>query len=666
MKRIARIIILSFFLSVSAQAQEIVWTDSLRAAVKTDVRITQRSVNKLETGADMLRGVISPMGEGDPIRWSQGLPGVATGADGSSAMYVRGGNLGNNLFSLDGVPVYGFSHILGLTTAIPTSVIKSASLTKGGYEGRYGNFTSAHLNVITRAPADDGFHAETVLNNFLAGVSAEAPVGRGVSFLASVRLSPIGLEYKAFNQLLPDRLATFRDFRAGVGDIYGKLNWKIDSRSHLSASTLLSVDHYGFTTEEDSRDALGWNNELAILHYGRRLDWAEMEVQAYVNRYGNYQRQEKLYHGVENLLALNSTMLENAVSADFSSRVSSRWKLDYGFKGRYSLFTLGQADAPSGKGVMLASAHLQAACEIPEKLLVQAALRGNFYWNFSDGMKHLRPDVSLSFKWNLTKSLAVEGTADYVHQYYHTLEGLPVGWSTDVVVPSGSTAPPEYALQGNLGVNFTAGRHSASLGGYYKRMNHLVYYKYAQTLFTDVSVGWEHSVDIGSGNSYGGEFLYEYLGRELYLRAAYTLSRTDREGFATLCGGEKFNARFDRRHILHFQGRWRGFSLAMTWQSGHWENGAPLTYQIHIPGLEAEAEYYEGVNNFQMPAVFRLDLGYEHTFHTKRTRHTVNAGICNVTNHFNPFMLYYDARAESWKMLSLLPIMPNFSWRVSF
>ena len=197
-------------------------------------------------------------------------------------------------------------------------------------------------------------------------------------------------------------------------------------------------------------------------------------------------------------------------------------------------------------------------------------------------------------------------------------------------------------------------------------MGNLVYYKYAQSLFTDAFAGWERSVDIGFGNSYGGEFLYEYLGRDLYFRTAYTLSKTDREGFATICDGGKFHARFDRRHILNMQGRWKGFSLAMTLQSGHWENGAPLTYHIYLPGLETEAEYYEGVNNFHMPTVFRLDVGYERKFRTKRAKHTVNLGVCNVTNHFNPFMLYYDAQAEGWKMLALLPVMPNFSWRVAF
>lgn len=658
--------LLPLFLSGLTLAQETTWTDTLRAAVKTDTRSVMRTINKMESGADVLRGVVSPMGEGDPIRWSQGLPGVSTGADGSSAMYVHGSNMGNNLFSLDGVPVYGYSHILGLTTTVPSGVIENASLSKGGFEGRYGNFTAAHLNITTRDPATDRVHAEGTLNNFLAGANVEAPLGRDKSFIASARISPIGLEYKAFSSLLPARLAAFQDFRAGVGDVYGKFNWTIDRRSSLSASTLLSLDQYGFTTGEGSRDGLGWNNEIAILKYHRILDRTEMDTQAYVNRYGSMQRQEKNYHGADNILSLNSRMLEAALSADFSPQQYSVWKLDYGFKTRYSRFAMGPAGAHTGKGVMLVSCYAQATRDIPEKLHLQAVMRGNYYWNLSDGMMNLRPDASLSFKWNLSRSLALEGSADYVHQFYHTLEGLPLGWSSDVIVPSGRTAPPEYALQGNLGFSLVLGRHTASLGGYYKRMGNLVYYKYAQSLFTDAFAGWERSVDIGFGNSFGGEFLYEYLGRDLYFRTAYTLSKTDRVGFATICDGGKFHARFDRRHILNMQGRWKGFSVAMTMQSGHWENGAPITYQIYLPGLESEAEYYEGVNNFHMPTVFRLDVGYERTFHTKRAKHTVNLGVCNVTNHFNPFMLYYDAQAEGWKMLALLPVMPNFSWRVTF
>ena len=107
--------------------------DTLTAAVKSDSRRVVERLGKLSTGLEGVRRVISPLGEGDPIRWAQGLPGVSTGADGTTAFYVRGGNVGNNLITLDGVPVYGYSHLLGLTTIIPQDVMSETSLLKGGF-----------------------------------------------------------------------------------------------------------------------------------------------------------------------------------------------------------------------------------------------------------------------------------------------------------------------------------------------------------------------------------------------------------------------------------------------------------------------------------------------------------------------------------------------------
>ncbi len=87
---------------------------------------------------------------------------------------------------------------------------------------------------------------------------------------------------------------------------------------------------------------------------------------------------------------------------------------------------------------------------------------------------------------------------------------------------------------------------------------------------------------------------------------------------------------------------------------------------MHIPGTEWTADYFSGVNNYHMPPVIRLDVGYEFSFHSGRFQHDVRLGICNLLNRFNPFMLYFDSKTESWKELALLPILPNFSYRISF
>ena len=130
MSKILKSLVYILLGSLPLHAQEPAVQDTLTPAVKTDSRRMEMTIGRIKTDMEGMRAVISPMGEGDPIRWAQGLPGVTTGADGTTSMYVRGGNAGNNMFTLDGVPVYGYSHILGLTTIVPNDVMENVSLSK--------------------------------------------------------------------------------------------------------------------------------------------------------------------------------------------------------------------------------------------------------------------------------------------------------------------------------------------------------------------------------------------------------------------------------------------------------------------------------------------------------------------------------------------------------
>jgi hypothetical protein len=353
------------------------------------------------------------------------------------------------------------------------------------------------------------------------------------------------------------------------------------------------------------------------------------------------------------------------------------FKMDYGTKFRLAEFAPGQvASVNNASSSLLGTLYLQGRYNIENRLSVRATVRGHYYRNMKDkaiqtSMEKIKAgrfdyDASVSVDWKIFKYLSLEATFDRMVQYYHTLEGLPVGWSLDMIVPSSREIVPENALQGNLGLSSQIGKHTVSAGGFYKKMDNLVYYKYAQTLFSGGMASWENDVDMGQGTSYGAEFLHEYVGKDLYTRVSYTWSKTNRFGFPNINGGGEFHARFDRRHVLNAVAQWKGFSAAVTLQSGHWENGAAETYPMHVPGTEWTADYFSGVNNYHMPTVFRLDLGYMFSFETGKVKHDVNVGVCNATNHFNPFMLYFDAVTEGWKMIALLPILPNFSYRISF
>ena len=556
--------------------------DTLDAAVKTDSRRVAEALGQMTSSVEGVRRIISPLGEGDPIRWAQSLPGVTTGADGTTAFYVRGGNMGNNLITLDGTPVYGYSHLLGLTTIVPQEIMSDASLHKGGFEGSSSNFTAGHLKITTRDPNREKFRMSAALNNFLASVSVESPISDKMSFMLSGRISPLAWEYKAVRGMLPDLLGGFEDFGAGVGDLYGKFRWQTGKRSVLNASLLSSMDGYSFDSKSSyegisyrNDEKMGWNNIIGTVNWHIDGNRSFMDLRASVNRYTSSQEQRKYYRGVWNHLTLLSSLTEYMLSFDRTESLFKAFKMDYGTKFRLAGFAPGQvASLNNRSNSFLGTVYLQGRYDIENRLSARATVRGHYYRNMKDkayqvGLEKIRAgrydyDASVFLNWKIFRYLSLEATFDRMVQHYHTLEGLPVGWSLDMIVPSSREIVPESALQGNLGFSSEIGKHTVSAGGFYKQMDDLVYYKYAQSLFSGGMASWEEDVDLGKGTSYGAELMHEYVGKDLYTRVSYTWSKTNRYGFPNVNDGGEFHARFDRRHVLNAVAQWKGFSAAVS------------------------------------------------------------------------------------------------------
>ena len=88
--------------------------------------------------------------EADVFRTLQMLPGVQSGGDFSSALYVRGSTPDQNLIMLDGITVYNPYHLGGIFSTFNTDAIKEADFHAGGFPARYGGRMGAILNVINR------------------------------------------------------------------------------------------------------------------------------------------------------------------------------------------------------------------------------------------------------------------------------------------------------------------------------------------------------------------------------------------------------------------------------------------------------------------------------------------------------------------------------------
>lgn len=75
------------------------------------------------------------------------MPGVAVGTDGMAGLYVRGGNSDENLYLVDGNPLYHVSHLLGFFSTFNPEAVKNTDFYKGSFPARYGGRLSSVVDV---------------------------------------------------------------------------------------------------------------------------------------------------------------------------------------------------------------------------------------------------------------------------------------------------------------------------------------------------------------------------------------------------------------------------------------------------------------------------------------------------------------------------------------
>lgn len=682
--------------SISAKAgQEKI--DTLKAAsISANKARVARTGERIVRPAEFL-GITSAVGAGDVIKYIQTLPGISTGAEGSSAIYVRGGNIGSNVITLDGVPIYGSSHLLGFTSAYSQDIVSETLFQVGGFTSEEGNLTASHISVKSRDGDFRKTSASVSASNFLLGASVSTPIIKDrLSFLGSFRISPIGAELSAVKGMT-EALDSVSGIKAAAYDAYGKLKWRINGKQSLSFSVFNSLDSYGYRYGIGSDERMRWSNTISTLGHEFSPD-GSLYVRSSLsyNSFSNYQAMRKTLGEQDNSLGMRSSIDELTIQSTASGSTRRGTALQGGIKAKMASFNPGSSSAfektlmkPVASSsesdivrTLLVTAHGQLEKGKENRYLVRASGRINMFrsWrnlDHSSDKTFFTPEASLLGRVNITDWMGAEATADWTTQHYHTLEGIPLGWSLDMTVPSDAILSPEKALQGYAGIFLSNGPHRLTVGGYYKTMYNLIFFADATQIFSSAAAGWRHGIKTGDGVSRGVELLYEYEAERLRGRLAYTLSKTDRT-FEEVNNGITFPAKFDRRHILNVTAEYIiakkdrseiGLNTFFTYQSGHWATVPEGQYSgslIH-GGDDVTIDYFTTIHNRQMPAFIRWDIGVSLRYGIG-TRHpgTLNVGVYNVLNRHNAYSVTYDTNERAWKQMSLFPIMPSLSWTMSF
>ncbi len=119
------------------------------------------------------------MGEADVIKTIQLMPGVQSGTEGTSGIYVRGGGPDQNLFLLDGVPIYNANHLFGFFSVFNPDAISNITLTKGGFPAHYGGRLSSVLDIRMKEGNMKEFHGAASIGLIATKLTLEGPIYQG-------------------------------------------------------------------------------------------------------------------------------------------------------------------------------------------------------------------------------------------------------------------------------------------------------------------------------------------------------------------------------------------------------------------------------------------------------------------------------------------------------
>ena len=119
--------------------------DTLQTITVTADSSVVRPAGLTQVDLPRMQQMVTALGEGDVIKYIQTVPGIAVGVEGTSSFYVRGGNLGNNVVTVDGVRLYGYGHLLGLTSAFSNDIVGNANFSVGGFSAESYNLLASHI-----------------------------------------------------------------------------------------------------------------------------------------------------------------------------------------------------------------------------------------------------------------------------------------------------------------------------------------------------------------------------------------------------------------------------------------------------------------------------------------------------------------------------------------
>ena len=664
-------------------------------SLEQKLKTTQMGVEHLSISEAKLLPAL--FGEVDILKTLQLKPGVQSGGEGTSGLFVRGGSADQNLVLLDNTVVYNPNHLFGLFSVFNSDAVQSVDLYKSGFPAQFGGRLSSVVDVKLR----EGDRQKYVTTGGIGLISSrgtfEGPINKGKgSFIVSGRRTYFDIFTRAINKRneskpdyspIPDYY--FYDFNA-------KANYTLGEKDQLFLTGYLGRDVFGFSSNNGFNFSFQWGNTLGSLRWNHVFSpklFVNTTVSVSDYKYNLTNKLDQFS------FSLGSRITDYTGRTDFEYTPDDRHQVKFGATGTHHTFGVGRLNANSGdgrvnfgsdvnysglEGALYASDNYKAT----DKLQLEGGLRLTGFRSGDNQYGGLEPRAAARYSLNDKTSFKLNYALMY--QYVHLVTNSGATLPTDIWYPSRLRVKPQRSQQVSGGGSFLLG------DGKYLLTNEL-YYKWGQN-----QVDFRDGAQLFANPDLDAEFIFGKswaYGNEVYLEKktgrttgwiGYTLAWSWRNfqpqnGTNGVNGGQDFHPNYDRRHnltvvVIHQLNARLSLTASFIYTSGNLTTLPLGRFGVQdISGSSVGIDprpvpIYPDRNSYRLIPYHRLDLGAVYKIGTRRNQ-DLTLSIYNAYNRRNAYFVFFDTVRDkptnrvtgfAAKQVSLFPVIPSLTYNFRF
>ena len=718
-------VVAAVFTVATVQAQELqdtltaarVSADRMRTVMRTQTGLTRLSAEGLNTG-------FAVFSTPDLIKTLQLLPGVASGTELMSGLFVHGGTGGDNLLLLDGSSIYNTSHLIGLFSAFNSDVVDGVDFYKSGFPARYGGRLSSVVDVTTRDGDLYEYHGTFSLGLIDGRLQYEGPLVRGKTSFQ------FGLRRTWMDTITIPAIAYVNQRNSARGDKvrghYAFWDLNLGFTHHLSNRDVLRLrlfngmdklkvgdDQLVRDTDNTTGEVLhtGYDNLDGVLAWGSTTAgfiWNHTFSDRLASRMGMYYsfNLSKVKYGarfwswgdgMDNYSCTEESDFSGIhgirLGADFDWESSSKHHIRFGVSFEHHIYLperslhqwreVGKTTAEASNWSVgnrysgeEPSVYIEDEMTLLPGLTANAGVRTALF--LVKGKAYALPEPRIALRYDASDAVALKASYTLMNQFEHRLQTTYVDLPSYLWLPTTASIRPMHSQQAAAGV-YTRLPHGMHLDveGFWKTMEHIYEYSGPAALYPPVD-RWESAFTEGRGRAYGAEVAFGWEDEKTAVDVAYTLSWSER--FFLDFSDSWYRDRNDNRHKFNITATHK-FSKRFEIYGGwvyHSGNRMTVGSQGKYRGTTVQRDgslfhYYDrvytGPNNIKLPDYHRLDVGMNFIKHRSDGKiRTWNFSIYNAYCRLNT--VYADVEIDDGeyvgKSYGLIPIIPTFSYTLKF